>query len=382
MAYHYAFINNVLGNFFRDTLDFYAKEFYPRFQWDVIGTYDKAVEYVTKTLQVGREADKPLLPALILNPTGEFNTVEGSSGGKQFYRFPNLAPGFALKMYDPIYEDGNVRVTPGWTRLKGDFELICLCSSFYEYCDLRMLFIQFFGGNDRPIYPIWFKSFIILPPELINFNYKNEVSGEDYVLDWAANGMTDKLILSTAKNEKVVECNIRPWYSLSNISDSSERYGGTDNLADWKLSVTLTYEVEIPSFLVIEADYLASNMDMWINYASTRTHFNHAVVQQHQERITNGEKHYVLSQEYFHLFTQAEADSHDNILIDLPEIIDSNNLVYLIMKNDRFLIEYTDYVKVLSGNITTFELYRLQIPGLLSGDYLEFVIYKELEMGT
>jgi ketosteroid isomerase-like protein len=68
----YHFIHNVFANFFKDTLNFFSECLYPRFEYTVVGTYDKAVEYIVKQCELGREADRPTLPALILNPTGDF----------------------------------------------------------------------------------------------------------------------------------------------------------------------------------------------------------------------------------------------------------------------------------------------------------------------
>ena len=66
--YHYEFIHNVLGHFYKDTLDYFADYLYPRFtEWKIIGTYDKAVQYLLQNEKAGRETDQPQKPALILN---------------------------------------------------------------------------------------------------------------------------------------------------------------------------------------------------------------------------------------------------------------------------------------------------------------------------
>ena len=66
----YFFIHNIYANFFKDSLDYFSLHLYPRFEHRVVATYDKAVEYITKTCQYDREMDRPTLPALILNPSG------------------------------------------------------------------------------------------------------------------------------------------------------------------------------------------------------------------------------------------------------------------------------------------------------------------------
>ena len=93
-----------------------------------------------------------MLPAFILDPVGEFGISDSNTGAKQLYRFPNLAPGFINRWYDPIYQDSDVMINIGFTRLKGEMNLVMLLNSFYEYCDLRIFMIQYFGSEGRWIY--------------------------------------------------------------------------------------------------------------------------------------------------------------------------------------------------------------------------------------
>ena len=53
----YFFVHNVYANFFKDSLDYFAGHLWPRFEHRVVATYDKAVEYLTKKDQYGREVD-------------------------------------------------------------------------------------------------------------------------------------------------------------------------------------------------------------------------------------------------------------------------------------------------------------------------------------
>ena len=163
--YNYFWIHNVFGHFVKDTMDYFAEYLYPRFSpWKVIGTFDKAVETINKQQELNRETDQPLRPGLILDPSGDFGLDENY--GKMMYRFPNLAPGFIKYMYQPIYQDENVLITVGFTRLVGEFNFLALMSSFYEYTDMKVFLNLIFGGYDRPIFPQWFNSFIILPVKM------------------------------------------------------------------------------------------------------------------------------------------------------------------------------------------------------------------------
>ena len=346
----YHFIHNVFANFYKDMLDYFSTYLYPRFEYRVVGTYDKSVEYINKACQYDRETDKPMFPALILNPSGEFTTADANAGGMQYWRFPNLAPTMIKRLFDPIYRDEHLIIHAGFIRIKGEIELIMLLNSFYEYCDLRMLHINMFGGLDRIIYPFFFSSFIILPESFVNYVYTNPYTGLTYPIDWASANASNQLVRSTARNELVLPLNIKPQISLTGLSDASSRYGGTDNIAEWKLSSTINYEIEIPNYLIIESDYLAEQVDFEIRYGSVYSAYND--YQPPDTRMlynfswdwglnsdTNSENlgymdpddttcvttyvgDFVWKTRYFHELTDADvADSTADLRIDLPEQI-------------------------------------------------------------
>ncbi|HUU87794.1 MAG TPA: hypothetical protein VMX17_08585 [Candidatus Glassbacteria bacterium] len=271
----YHFIHNVFANFYKDMLDWFSTTIYPRFEYRVIGTYDKGVEYIQKQCQYNRETDMPMLPALILNPNGDFEPADANAGGAQYWRYPNLSPTLAKRLFKPIYRDDRVTMNASFIRIKGEIELIMLLNSFYEYCDVRMLFINMFGGLNRIIYPIFFSSFIILPDSFKVYKYENDyVPSANYTLDWSTAGAYDLLVRSTARNEYVLPLNIKPQISLQGLNDTSNRYGGADSIAEWKLGATINYEIEMPNYLVLETDYLAEKIEFEIRYGSAFSAYN------------------------------------------------------------------------------------------------------------
>ncbi len=374
---NYHFIHNVFANFFKDTLDFFTCV-YPRFEYTVIGTYEKSVEYINKQCQFGRETDKPMFPALILNPSGEFNTAETNAGGKQLWRYPNLAPNFSKRLFDAIYKDQHIQMFPGFLRIKGDIELILLLNSFYEYCDMRILFINIFGGMDRVIYPKFFSSFIILPESFINYEYTNEYTNENYKIDWSTAAASEKLVKTTARNELVLPLNVKPQYTLTSIADASNKYGGTDDRPEWKLSATITYELEIPNYLVIESDFLAQGINLNINYGSVYSVNNDYQPPVNRNlydiewdwglnKYTNtpdklGDMSlidttstvtyddYVYQDRYFHIVTAAEADSTSNIEITLPEQILDPKILIVNSKDGKLI--YGDHYLIINNGWT------------------------------
>jgi len=261
---NYFFIHNIFAHFFDDTLRYFSDYLYPRFHHRVIGTYDKAVEYINKKIEYGNEHDMPNLPAIVLNPSGEFHISDAISGAHQLWRFPNISNGMEtlkMRLYDPIYQDSNLAIHPIFVRLKGEFELILLLNSFYEYCDMKLYLYQIFGGENRPIYPSTFRTFLIIPDEMLNFEYYNAVDGTRYTLDWDSAGAFETLVKTTNKNEIVVPVNITPRYTLTGMSDASMKYGGADKLADWRLNVNVEYEIELPWYVFLKTDYLIDKVN-------------------------------------------------------------------------------------------------------------------------
>ncbi len=390
----YFFIHNVYANFFKDVLDYFSLHLYPRFEYKVVGTYDKAVEYLNKQCEANREIDKPNLPALILNPSGDFELADGNAGGKQLWRFPNLAPGMIKRVFEPVYQDENIQIDVGFMRIQGDIELLMLLNSFYEYCDLKMLFLEIFGGFERWIYPQFFNTFIILPTELINYRYTNEYTGLSYKIDWTSAGAYSKLVRSIAKDELVLPCNIKPIYKLSGVSDGSQRYGGADQLADWRLTATIKYEIELPAFLVMQTDYLVENIDINIYSGSTYSEYDYTVptfklstrkeidwgLDETSNSIINMdatcedvyEKEYEYNTRLFHLVTQVDVDSTGNLEIQLSFEIDDLNGIrlnsnygemnygdhYTFTNSNSMLVINRDNVNIFDGMVIELYIYK------------------------
>jgi len=382
----YHFIHNVFANFYNDMLEFFTTYLYPRFEYRVVGTYDKAVEYINKTCQYDRETDKPMLPALVLNPSGEFSPADSNAGGMQYWRYPNLAPTMIKRLFDPIYRDQHLIIHAGFIRIKGEIELIMLLNSFYEYCDLRMLHINMFGGLNRIIYPRFFSSFIILPESFVNYVY-------------------NQLVRSTARNELVLPLNIKPQISLVSLSDASNRYGGTDNIAEWKLSSTINYELEMPNYLIIESDYLAEELGLDFRYGSTYSAYNDYQPPDNRTLSnfswdwglnfdTNSENlgymdpndttstttfisDFIWKTRYFHDVTESEAmDSTADLYISLPEQI---IYPYILIVNSKYgELKFIDHYYITDNGWSL--VIRRDYVHLEKGMILELYVYEKLEV--
>ena len=395
--YHYEFIHNVLANFFADALDYFTEYLHPRFSYRVVGVYDKAVEYLSKVDQYSRETDKPLLPALILNPSGEINFADAVAGGRFLWRGVNLAPGFIKRLFDPIYQDSNIRVDVGFLRLKGEIELIMLLNSFYEYCDLRMFLLQIFGGTERIIYPRRFSSFIILPEALVNYSYSNEHTGESYFLDWESAGATEKLVKTTNRDELTIPCVIKPTFKLTGLSDGSTKYGGSDKLADWRLTASIEYEVEMPAYLILESNYLAENIQLEIKYSSCFSEYtdyqppvnreltdfawsfgldstSHSEITTPSEATKTVVGSFVFKTRYFHVVSAADSTSETYFDITIPEQITNNRLI--IVNSVSGKLDYGDHFTIVNDGRTL----RIKVDRvtLTAGMVIEMYIYERV----
>ncbi len=409
----YFFIHNVYANFFKDTLDYFSLHLMPQAEFSLISTYSKAVQYINQMCENdGKEMDKPNLPAVLLNPSGDFNIAEASSGGKFLWRHPHLAPGLIKRIFEPIYKDDNTQIHPGFVRMQGEMELLFLLNSFYEYCDIKMLLLNVFGGYERWIYPQFFTTFIILPEEMINYTYTNEYTGESNTLDWTSAGAYQQLVKTTNRNELVIPCKIKPIYKLMSLSDASNKYGAADDIAEWKLGATINYEIEIPTHLVLQSDYLFEQIDCKISAGSTFSVYESyeppilnirksvfvnsffgiihkdtgGIVHEdiggivHKDiEISDGvgyitqseEKEYSFHTRYFHTITQEQVDSTSNITISMPEQIGDIN--GLIVNSKYGKLEYGDhYILEDNGNDLTIKIDNVDLE---LGMVIEIFIY-------
>ena len=415
-VFHYQFLHNILADYYRSVLD-YMETLYPRFEHKVIGTYDKGIQYIVAQAENNRETDQPNLPAVILNPVGEVNYADANTGAIQLWRFPNLMSGFGKRLFEPIYQDSNIELGVIFSRLKGEFEVFILCNSYYEYIDLRMMFLQYFGGLERYIMPQYFNSFIILPDEIKTYDYENDVTGQSYTCDWSGTGLYDHLVKSTNTNEVVFPCKIKPIMKLTSISDGSDRYGGGDALPDWKLNLSIEYEIEIPTTLTLTTDNRLTSIDWEIRTGSAYSDGDDEVpitrwtyTSEWDEPMMDGthntvitdsttgniyelpeapvdiveKKHFILNDRFFHIVTKAEEEAGEDFEIMLPYTVDWHKQVlivtpdtgianrgvhYTLLKNedneyDRIVIKYGKNelnerkIKVFEGDIIEVYLYK------------------------
>jgi len=241
------FINNCIGSFYRGTLDWFAEEIYSRISYKVLGTYDKSVEYFNKVLANGRETDKPLRPSLSLDPTYDFEPA--TIGGRFLWQAGDYLSGFSKRLFEKYegFEDQHISLVPMFSRYSGQFELLFWLESVYELLDVRVMLFQYSGGLNRLMRPEMFETYLILPDEINDYTIPD---GEAIKIDWAESDRFLKNIKNINQNKYVMPILLTPVYRFTAVTDTTEKYGA-DNVADYKLSVTVEYEVDIPTSIAI-----------------------------------------------------------------------------------------------------------------------------------
>jgi len=140
------FAHQVLGNVYYCFLEYLSKEIYPRFKTKTIGTYHRAIDYLLKS----DTESVTKLPAICLDPSTPFTFEEKSN---TLWRTP-VAAGLVTRLFDPIYRDSNIILTPGFVRCASTVEIYTWFDSIYEQLDFNMRCLQLFRGLNR-----WFKPF-------------------------------------------------------------------------------------------------------------------------------------------------------------------------------------------------------------------------------
>lgn len=317
----YFFINNCLGSFFKGVLNWFGDEFYPRFNYKVIGTYDKAVEFFNKQKQTCNEPNSPLTPSITLDPTLDFSQEE--RGGKFLWQNQHLAPHMAIRLFDPIdLKEQDVYVTPVFSRYQGSLELIFWMDSVYEYLDFRTMLLQFTGGYGRIIRPAVFWSFIIVPDEVKDFK-----TGETTTLDW---GNTDAsfIHIDNINQEKfAIPVVLTPMLKLESFADASTKYGG-DQIAEYKLSATFAYEIELPTYMVL-THKIGGKLVLSVSLGNTFSKYGFLSPRTVLKEVANIDSDYSDIKRHMNLFEipQNEIDSstevfEDSLATTYPEIGD------------------------------------------------------------
>lgn len=352
-------IHNIFGSFFSGVLNWFSSDFYPRFNYKVIGTYSKAIEYFKKLKTQGNENLKNLLPSITLDPMLDFSNAE--QGGRFLWQHSRYAPGIGIRVWPSIdLKEQDILITPVYSRYQGTYEVTFWLSSIYELMDFRVSLLQFCGGFNRWCRPEIFWTYLMLSEDVSDYEKQDGTK-----IDWG-NTLSDIIHVQTInKHKRVIPINLHPIWRLESFSDSSTKFGG-DSITEYKLSASFTYEVNIPTYVVV-----SENVDptLTLNLSLGNTYTKYPLVSPDKVLISlENTEHF---KKYFtgdYSFFKIEDDilERDNLLVEFspnslvyPEKIQRWNYIssgVLLHVNDSFISKPNNVVK--RDNIIVIDYYK------------------------
>jgi len=306
------FIHNTFGSYFSGVLDWFGEKFYPRFEYKVIGTYDKAVKFFKSRREMGIDPNGKLLPSVSLDPMLDFSNEE--RGGRFLWQFSRYAPGLGMRLFNSVnLKEQDVVITPVFSRYQGTFEMTFWLASVYELIDFRVALLQFCGGYNRWVRPEFFWSYLILPDQIENFEIE-----KDQKIDWS-NSFAELVHVDTINKQRLaLPIPLDPIWRLDSLGDSSTKYGG-DQIAEYKLSGTFTYEVNIPTYVVLSKSL---NPKIVLSFSLGKTYTKYPLISPYKilQTIakTNSTQEYVHKDFKLFVFEEAEK-AKENLVVEFTD---------------------------------------------------------------
>jgi len=214
----------------------------------VCGNYTKSLQYLLdyKT----RNLDAPVLPLL----SGNFTLSKIDEKTNHTWKHSKRnAYYFASTLYEKMYEDDHVQITPIFERFMGTSEVILIAHSSPEAHDYQFATMQWFDTDKWFILPE-FTTQLQIPTEMITYDYVNESTGQHYTLDWSQTELDQKLIRSVDQQYYVFPVNSSPMIRLTSISDGTTWYGGSEK-PDYRINMTFEWDIELPAYIVLKTDW-------------------------------------------------------------------------------------------------------------------------------
>ena len=256
-TFHHYYINNAYASFFRSIADYFRSDWFDRSSDTIISTYTKAVRHWMNIKKNAGEDYSPNYPFLSMDIGTDLEP--DPQAGRFFHQYPAWRKRWATDLYgnyyEPvIYKDDQVLISPIWNRYKGTIELTIWCSSIYEYFDVRQLVFQKWSGLDRIIMPVVVDGCIVLPDELVDWEYTNEYLPVNYPIRWEENKAETKLIKNMNRNKVVYPFSVKPQLRLSSVTSGADKYGGSgDDVAEHRLVIEMIWESYLPTHVGVHS---------------------------------------------------------------------------------------------------------------------------------
>ena len=235
------FAHQVIGNIYRMFLEHITENITQRFESKIMGTYHRAIATLKNN---SPEIQKNIkLPAICVDPVFPINIEEKS---KQLWRMP-IATSFSKKLYKAIYQDDNIRITPGFVRYESPISVYCWFDFIYEFIDTQLRFIQAFH-SDKWSKPFGMEVYCPIPQKV--YTYDNP---DGIVINWPPEYIP-RLLDTINADIPMMPMYLSPLVKMTSISsisnldaDSGEELGTCALQADFML------EFEVPTFYLVES---------------------------------------------------------------------------------------------------------------------------------
>jgi len=389
---HYYYIHQVFGQFVNGIASFLKNSLFDQSTEVVIGTYDKAVQRFKDRAKDGGEHFGPGYPFICVDPMLDFEPEQ--QAGMFLYQYPNYQPKLAADIFGPdLYNDGNVQISPVINRYKGSFEVTVWCRSVYEYLDLKMLIYQFFaGGNGRIITPTNISGYWIVPDSYVFYKYEDPYRGVEYTLDWSNTNLSKALLKSINQEKWIYPFTLLPWLRLESISDMSEKFGA-DDLAEYKLSFTMSWETVLPTHFVL-VSYMGPfirprafmSIQMGVIHRYTNQDVPYEISNIYGDDEPGAEEPLVRSKDLtfkerlIHIVTSDEVNKvqhEENFYITLPYAVEDNFYYKVYLQGTELKPGY-DYILEEPAK-TRIRMLYVQLSGLLQEDnIIDVFIYTNI----
>lgn len=337
---HYYFIHTVYSRMVRSLADFLRNEWFERTNEVVIGTYEQAIQHFKNRKEEAGEKFHPKYPFITINPDLNINPDE--TMGRFLYGYPNLGAGFGSSIYEPIYEDDSVTISPVLNRYKGNFEIILWTSSVYETIDYSFLISQYFGGTgmNRIIYPVIVEAFYILPDEFLMYTKENPISGETYEINWNNSNVKEMLVKTVNQERTVFPFNLRPWLRLNGVSDGSDKYGGsTDEISEYRLVLDVEWECSLPVYFVFKFNATApACKSIQLDLRVTSDYVKAPLSEEEGQSL-------LIPNEKIIVYGEDEGEGSEGIVGEMHVVIDEK-FIYTITEDDKNKIDNYENIEI------------------------------------
>jgi hypothetical protein len=231
---------------FVNAVKHYINDFVYPFNYTVIGTLDKSIQMIHQ-----RKSDPEIQRKGLFSPILSLTTVisEMVPETDNIMRYINGHPFAAPYFYNPfIWKDDN-ELYIVTKRVYGRIDFKVFADSYMEAQDIYMNLTDGFRGINKWIYLQDIKTAVLLSDEVLTYT----VDGTNPVFNWGDTIRDTGMIRSIDHEKYYLPLKSKPCIRMESLADSSAFFGG-QGLPEFTLSGSFGFEMELPSFYVLETD--------------------------------------------------------------------------------------------------------------------------------